>query len=62
MLTTEQTTNSIGVEEYKIKRPLCIEFVNTLQRSLNDTLSNNPLKIHSIEGRAKSVESFAKKH
>lgn len=61
MLTTEQTTNSIGVEEYKIKRPLCIEFVNTLQRILNDTLSNNPLKIHSIEGRAKSVESFAKK-
>lgn len=61
MMTTEQTVNSTNVEEYKIRRPLCTEFVNTLKRILNDILSNNPLKIHSVEGRVKTVEGFIEK-
>ncbi len=49
------------MEEYKLKRPLYEEFVNALKRILDDTLRSTSLKIHSIEGRAKSVESFAEK-
>ena len=60
-MTTDQTQINKVVEEYKIKRHLCEEFVNTLKRILNDILPSNSLKIHSIEGRTKSVENFAKK-
>ncbi len=62
MLTEDyQTLLNNAVEEYKLKRPLYEEFVNALKRILNDTLRSTSLKIHSIEGRAKSVESFAEK-
>ena len=61
MLIPEQTSINKAVEEYKVHRPLCEEFVYALKRILNDTIPQNSLKIHSIEGRAKSAESFAEK-
>lgn len=62
MLTVDyQTVLNNAVNEYTLKRPSHVEFVDALKRILNDTLKSNFLKIHSIEGRAKSVESFAQK-
>ncbi len=50
-----------SVDAYNRKRGLYDEFAQTLKEILQVAVSNHTLKIHSIEARPKTLESFAKK-
>jgi putative GTP pyrophosphokinase len=50
-----------AVEAYQSVRRLYEDFAITVKRILEQTLSANQIAVHSIEARAKSLESFGRK-
>ena len=50
-----------AIDEYQKIRPLYEEFSKVITKILSDAFDSQQIKIHSIEARAKAMESFSKK-
>lgn len=50
-----------AIDEYQKIRPLYEEFSEVIRNILSDALNSYQIKIHSIEARAKAMDSFSKK-
>lgn len=50
-----------AIEQYRKVRHLYEEFTGVLRNILTEAFSTNRIKIHSIEARAKAIDSFGKK-
>jgi putative GTP pyrophosphokinase len=50
-----------AIEQYQKARPLYEEFAHVVRNVLSEALRVNHIKVHSIEARAKTIESFGKK-
>lgn len=55
------SSDNSKLERYEDRYPLCKEYVYALERLLTEILLKEKLKIHSVNGRAKSPDSFYKK-
>jgi ppGpp synthetase/RelA/SpoT-type nucleotidyltranferase len=51
----------IAVEQYQRRRPLYSDFTAAIEGILEEALASRNIKVASVEGRAKSIESFARK-
>src|SRR5438067_1980495 len=56
-----QAHSERAVAKYQVKRPLYEEFSEVTKNVLNEALTVTGTKVHSLEARAKSIESFGKK-
>jgi len=50
-----------AIGDYQKARPLYDEFARVVRNVLSEALKANGIKVHSIEARAKTIESFANK-
>ena len=50
-----------AVDEFAKKRPAYVDFAEVVKRILGETIRHGGLKIHSVEARAKDLESFGDK-
>ena len=50
-----------AVEGYRKIRPLCEEYAVVIRKILTEAFASMAIKIHSIEARAKDIDSFGEK-
>lgn len=51
----------VAIEQYRQVRPLYEDFSNVLKNLISQVLATHRIKVHSIEARAKTIDSFSKK-
>ena len=51
----------VAIDQYRQVRPLYEDFCNVIKNLISHVLNANRIKVHSIEARAKTIESFGKK-
>lgn len=49
------------IEKYSLQRPLYVSYTERLKELISELLRLNDIKIHLIEARAKTIESFSEK-
>jgi putative GTP pyrophosphokinase len=53
--------SQVAIDQYRQVRPLYEDFSNVIKNLIFQVLNVHHIKVHSIEARAKDIESFAKK-